>query len=445
MHFSIKGFVLVAFVLMYFTVPAPLYADLNSDQRAALQAQLDQIEREIATNQGSLTELQRQRTTLERDIGILDAKIKQTQLQIKQSDLTLRKIGTDIDDKHQAIRSVDTKLAREQQSLAQILRETRAIDEMSIPEMILSGAPLSDFFAEIDSFEQVQRSLGESFKRLAGLRTDLSTRKQELEEKQTEAEQVRQAQVLEKQVIQQNESQKKNILAVTKGQEKTYQQLIADKKKQAAAIREALFGLRDSAAISFGTAYEYAKQASAATGVRPALILAILTQESNLGQNVGSCYVTNIDTGAGVGKNSGKVFRNVMKAPRDTLPFQSITESLGRDWSNTPVSCPQSVGYGGAMGPAQFIPSTWVLYKDRIARATGQSTPDPWDGRAAVAATAFLMADNGAANTTRAGERRAALKYFAGANWNKSANAFYGDNVMDIADRIQGEIEIIGG
>ncbi len=425
-----------------FLLPAQIRAVTSVEERAALQTQLNQIEREIAGNQGTLSELQKQRTTLERDIAILDNKIKIAQLHIKQSDLVLSQIKENISDKRSAIAQVDAKVARGEESLAQLLRRTREIDDLSLAELALGGS-LDDFFQDIDDFQTIQRALGESFTQMAVLRADLAGRKAALEDKEDEAQRVRQVQILAKQAVQNDERQKQTILSSTKGQEKTYQQLIADKQKQAAAIRAALFGLRDSSAIPFGTAYEYAKQASAGTGIRPALILAILTQESALGQNVGACFVTNIQTGSGIGKSTGKVFTNVMKAPRDTQPFQQVTESLGRDWSNTPVSCPQGSGYGGAMGPAQFIPSTWMLYRDRLSQLTGETPPDPWSARTAVFETALLMKDNGGDDGTRTSERRAALKYFAGSNWSKSANAFYGNSVMELVDKIQGEIDIL--
>ncbi len=419
------------------------YADIDTDQRAALQAQLDQIEKDIANNQGTLSTLQAQRTTLERDISILDTKIKKAQLQIKQSDVVLSQLSTDITTKQKSINQVVQKINSGQESLAQIIRETRAIDDTPMITLALSSRSFTDVFQEVDNFETVQKALGNAFTQLRTLHDQLDGVKQQLEDKQTETAQTRQAQVVAKQAVLDDEKQKVSILTTTKGQEKTYQQLIADKQKQASAIREALFGLRDTGAIPFGTAYGYAKEASASTGVTPALILAILTQESSLGVNTGSCYVKDLSSGAGVGKNTGKAFATVMKAPRDTVPFQTITDHFGRDWSTTAVSCPQGSGYGGAMGPAQFIPSTWALYQNRLASATGESFPDPWNARTAIFATALLMKDNGAAGGSRTAERTAALKYFAGSNWSKPANAPYGDNVMDHRDAIQAEIDIL--
>jgi len=436
------GLFIVLLCTVPLLVPHDAYAATSVEERAALQAQLDQIERDIANNQGTLGTLQAQRTTLERDIKILDNKIKTAQLQIKKSDATLTQLKGNITEKQKSIVQVDAKVARSEASLAQILRRTREIDDVSLTQLAL-GESLEEFFQDVDDFQSIQRALGESFTEMSILREELSGHKQALEEKEDETEKVRQIQVLAKRAVENDEKEKKSILSVTKGQEKTYQQIIANKKQQAAAIRAALFGLRDSGAIPFGTAYDYAKQASGQTGVRAAVILAILTQESNLGENTGSCYVKDLATGAGVGKNTGKAFAKVMKAPRDTEPFVTITDALGLDWSKTQVSCPQSTGYGGAMGPSQFIPSTWMLYKPRLSSLTGADFPDPWNARTAILATGLLMKDNGANEGTRTAERRAALRYFAGGNWSNPKFAFYGDGVMQLADKIQAEIDIL--
>ncbi len=117
---------------------------------------------------------------------------------------------------------------------------------------------LDDVFQDVDDFQTLQKELRESFDEMATFKGELTERKADLEEKEDEAEKVRTVQVLAKAAIQRDEQEKKKILTATKGQEKSYQQMIADKQKQAAQIRAALFGLRDSGAIPFGTAYDYA-------------------------------------------------------------------------------------------------------------------------------------------------------------------------------------------
>src|ERR1700685_2979660 len=97
------------------------------------------------------------------------------------------------------------------------------------------------------------------------------------------------------------------------------------------------------------------------------------------------------------------------------------------------------------MGPAQFIPSTWMLYQARIAQASGQNPPNPWDPRTATFATALYMSDLGADVQTPAAEREAALKYLAGSHWQGAAYAFYGEAVMNYTQQYEGQINQING
>ncbi len=422
-------FVVVAAMFVFF-VSTSFFANAETaeERRARLEQELAAIEKDIAAKRGNLIELQRQRTSLERDIAILDAQIDTARLSIKQRDIAITKLRDGISDKQLAIVGVDRKVSKGEQSLARLIRRTREIDDVSLAELALGEGTVTRFFEEVDNFEQIQSALDTSFKEMAILRADLAARKQALEEQRVEEQDLRQIQVLQKQAIEKDEKEKKTILTVTKGQEKAYQQLIAERERQAATIRSALFDLRDSSAIPFGKAYEYAKEASVKTGVRPALILAILREETNLGENVG--------TGN---------WKTDMHPTRDQPVFQQITAELGLDPEKTPVSKKPSYGWGGAMGPSQFIPSTWILYKDRVANLSGENPPNPWTARTAIFATALLMMDNGADGATYATERKAALKYFAGGNWSKPAYAFYGDDVMEFAEAYQKDINILEG
>jgi membrane-bound lytic murein transglycosylase B len=135
-----------------------------------------------------------------------------------------------------------------------------------------------------------------------------------------------------------------------------------------------------------------------------------------------------------------------MKPERDQEPFKTITTELGRDIDTTPVSCPMKnkdgsqLGWGGAMGPAQFIPSTWIGYKDRVAALTGKSA-DPWDIRDAFVAAALLLKANGA-NGTDDGYWKAAMRYFSGGTSTKYR--FYGDNVLKTTAKYRDDIKELG-
>lgn len=417
---------IVFFVVLFAGASSFAYAETLEEQRVRLEAQLQQIELDIQNKKGLLKEKQVARTSLERDISILNSQIEKAKTSIKHRDVTLTQLKQDINEKNNAIGDLDDRLRKSKQSLAQLVRRTHEIEDLSLVELTLSGT-VSDVFSDIDQFEVLQRSLSDSFDDILLVRNDLSTRKKTLEEKRIEEEELKQIQVLEKKKVEASKGQISKILTVTKGEENAYSKLIAAQEKTAAQIRAALFSLRDSSAINFGDAYRYAKESGAITGVRPAVILGILAEESNLGENVGKGTWT-VD----------------MHPTRDRPVFEEITRELGLDPNSMPVSKKAWYGWGGAMGPAQFIPSTWKLYKDRIASVTGQNPPNPWDARTAIFATALLMKDNGADKQTRAAERLAALRYLAGwKNATKSAYAFYGDEVMELADKFQSQIDVL--
>ncbi len=150
------------------------------------------------------------------------------------------------------------------------------------------------------------------------------------------------------------------------------------------------------------------------------LSIGSITQESNIGKNVGQCYLRNQNTGAGIVIKSERSISKVMSPKRDISPFLSITEELGRDPYYTAISCPMSYGWGGAMGPAQFIPSTWISYRSRISNVLGRPA-DPWSIKDAFLASGIYLSDYGAAKQTYDGEFNAALSYFAGPGWYKSS------------------------
>lgn len=414
----------VAFLLL----PFFSYAALTPEERAELERQLADVEQQIAANKNELTKKQGERQSLERDVAVLDGQIKEAKLAIRQRDLAIKKLTDGITDKEAAIKVLDSKVIDGQESVAQMLRRTREIDDISIAELTL-GNSISDLFTEIDAFQSVQKALDVAFKEMATAREDLAARKEALRSQQEEEEDLKQIQVLQQKSLQKVEGDKKELVGLAKGQESQYQKVIAAQTKTANEIRARLFELRDSGAIPFGKAYEYAQAASTVTGVRPALILGVLAQESNLGENVG--------TGN---------WKTDMHPTRDVPVFETLMAELGLNPDEQKVSKKPWYGWGGAMGPAQFIPSTWVRYKDRIASATGQNPPNPWDARTAIFASAILMGDNGADKQTRAAERLAALRYFAGwGNANKPAYAFYGDGVMELADKFQKEIDVLEG
>ena len=210
-------------------------------------------------------------------------------------------------------------------------------------------------------------------------------------------------------------------------------------------LTDALERFKRGGELSFEDAYDLALTAERATGVRAALVLAILEQESRLGKNVGQCSP-----------------ENSMHPTRDLPKFNQIISDLRNSGEYVPdpllVSCAISAhgAYGGAMGPAQFIPSTWGLYQDDIAEVTGNNPPSPWRNADAFVATSLYLKNSLSSSSCKnyasenqnvlpyqfLQERCAAAQYYSGGNWYRF-RFVYGDPVVERAEKFQKDIDIL--
>lgn len=419
--------------------------DLTPEERAALQAQLDELQKEIAQQQQIIADTQQQKKSLQGDVTVLNAQITAAQKQIDAKNIQIRQLAAQIAQKNVVITQLSDRIDRGHEALASLLRQEDQLDNSSIVAVALSNQDLSSFFADLDAFFSIKTDLQTLFDDIRSAKAQTEEEKAALAAAQNQTVDAKYVIQTKQQQVAQNKQQKQQLLAITTNQEQQYQKILAANQAKAAAIRAALFPLRDAAPIQFGDALNYAKEAQARTGVRPAFILAILTQESNLGTNVGQCYLTNTQTGAGITKSGSASFPNVMAPNRDVPPFVQLGQELGFDPLHQVVSCPiaGAGGWGGAMGPAQFIPSTWSLYESRIASVTGHSVPNPWDAQDAIAAMSLYLSDLGAGAGGYTAEFRAAAKYYAGASWNTRSGRTYGNSVMALAASIQSNIDFL--
>ncbi|MSR71279.1 MAG: hypothetical protein EXS50_01220 [Candidatus Taylorbacteria bacterium] len=412
-------------------------APLTEAQRVICQRELDDVNAQIAAQDAILKNQKNQSASLSRDIAILNANIEKARLDIKAKIIQIQGFSKDITQKEVVIGTLSNKIERENESLGQLLRKSNEIETYSLPEVLLSQQNLSSFFSDLDTFDSLKKELHNSFIELSQAKTETNTQKQNLEVKRDSAADAKTSIETSKREIETNQKQLNELLGLSKKQEKNYQFVLDEQAKKAAQIRSALFALRDSVAIPFSKAFEYATYASQKTGIRPAFLLAILTQESSLGKNVGSCFVTDFNTGSGVRISTNQSVEKVMKPDRDVGIFKQLVSELGFDPLRTRVSCPLSIGWGGAMGPAQFIPSTWQLLKSRIASALGVSVPNPWEPKDAFIASAMFLSDLGASSKSYSAERNAACRYYSGSNCSKATAAPYGNQVMAKAQNIQ--------
>lgn len=442
---------------VFLSIFVDVHAETAAERKERLERELQNVERQILRQQVLVEDKQLERQSLERDLDILDAQIQKARLGIQARSVAIAQLSDQIEDKEGVIAELNARLQKQRQSLAQLIRKTEEVDDFSLAEIMLGNDNLSKFFEDFESFQSIKLSLNESLSFLHEIKADTEEQKQSLETKQEQEARMKNLQEVEKQTIEAKEDEKEGILQVTKGEEAAYRELLEDQQKTAAQIRAQIFELSGGGGgIPFPEAVGYAEFASSKSGVPAALILAILEQESAYGSNIGNCVYDDVVQG-----------RAVMHPDRDQPIFKVLANALGFDPRSQLVSCPwirsgERLGWGGAMGPSQFIPSTWAMYggfvrsgatwvydsnRDLIRGFTGKSVPsNPFNNQDAFMATGLLMRDNGAAAGTYKAQWTAAIRYFAGyGGANNPVNFPYGDNVMARKARLENEMKILRG
>ncbi len=425
-----------------FTAQALDCTDPNN--RAACLEELDKAEAEIAKLSGQKAVLEKEASSIQRDKKLLEIQTQQAKLKIRTHELSILRLGKDIVAKETNIQTLKSRIEKSKDSLDEIIALSYELDEYTMVEALLSKEDISSFFQDLDSYASIQSRIRDEIGYINKDRQAEEKERTVLDQKRDEEYDSKYAIEAQKKVIEKAEAEKQRLLNLNKKEQSQYNLAISEKKKKVAEIKNALFALRDSGSIKFEDAVRYAKAAGKATGVRPAFILAILKQETNIGSNLGSCYLADVDTGAGVKVSSGNAVKNVMKPTRDVQPFLRITKKLGKDPFKTRVSCPLSIGYGGAMGPSQFIPSTWEMFESRVVSARGGGgSANPWNAQDAFTATALYVADLGATAQTASSERNAACRYYSGKACGSNGNTSYGNSVMAHALKLQSDIDLI--
>jgi membrane-bound lytic murein transglycosylase B len=365
----------------------------------------------------------------------LNAKIEKLNLQIKAVSLSLSRLNTEITVNQKKVTETQKKLDLQKAGMMATIQSMYESERTNLMTVLLQNPRLTDFFGNLNNLLAIQDSLSEKIKQVNQVKEELLDTQEDLVAKKTEAVALKALQDKQKQNVVSTKNEKDNLLTQTKGKETEYQAILKEKRAQAAKIRSRIFELLGGGEMTFEQAYNLAKNASQLTGTPPALLLAVLDRESALGKNVGRCsYKTAMAPGPPKSKRD------------DVTPFLAITAELGINPDTIMVSCANRDGaYGGAMGPAQFIPTTWMLYKNRIASLTGNNPPSPWRNGDAFVATALYFQDAlraCSAYTGTAQERCAAARYYAGGSW-RSFLYTYGDRVVVKARQFEQDIQVL--
>ena len=432
----------IGFFMLYAALSAfayPAFADTDDDKRQALQQNLDQLEKEAGQLDTFIGQTKTEAQSLASAKKTLEAEVKRRQIEIKRLTLSLNKTSLEISQKKIGVAALSQKIDTSRRGLSASILLLYTFNDESPLTILLKHSNLSTFFRSVDALDKVQTNIQSSLKNFRDDRADLQKEQQGLEDSEKDQEDLKALQEVERQALAQKQQEKDELLRLTKGKEALFQQLLKSKQKDIAALKTQLFYL-EKTGITAENALRVADLAAKRSGIRTSFLLALLEVETGKQFEDG---VISVGTNLGTGnwrRDLYQCYLNLGKrgsAEAEKKAYLQITASIGVNPDSMPVSRKPNYGCGGAMGPAQFLPTTWLRYADDVSQLTGHNPANPWNPEDAFQAAAVFLAKAGATSQTNAGEIAAAKTYLSGnPSCSKSICRYYSNRILALAEEI---------
>lgn len=390
--------ILLAFVyIVFFSAPLIVNAvtcDSNLDGKTdqELQAISAQCDADITSLNNQYNSTKQYSSQLEQGLAEINYNISKIQLEIEDQKVQMKQLNESIDSKTQYIGQLSDRMSDIKDSIGKMLQDSYSMDNASIIDVLLSTQNLSEFFSDTYNYASINAKLQALTLQLQSTQKTSENEKTDLKNQQSQVSKLEFEQEQAKQSTENYKSEQQSLLSLTQNAEAEYSELIAEKEKLKNEIRDKLYKTASGEEISFGDALKLIQPYESDIGVNSALILAVLFQESSMGttigNNIGECYYNQPST---CSPDDG----DVMSATQQPY-FLSITSSLNLNPNITPVSCPicDDGDYGGAMGPAQFMPLTWNGISSEVSGIIGVANPSPFNNLDAFVASGVLLKEN---------------------------------------------------
>ena len=444
-HVPSFKFFSVSFWMIFFllVLTNSLQAQTKDQLKDQLKDQVKNLEKQVTIYEEVIENTKSQAKTLNNEIQILKQGVKKKEVEIKKTTTKIKEFNLEIKEKESSIEESSLRIIGIKKILVGYLRDLDKLRGTDLMLVVLNSPKISDFFDEVKALENINGRAKTVLGKYKNLKTELEEEKGQLEDDRYDLQGLNSLLEVEKRNLKEEDKQKNNLLQITQGQEKKFQVILKNKKRDLVTLKSELFYL-EATGISAGDALKYAELAAGRAGIRTAYLLAILEVET--GRQFKNGVLT---VGTNLGKGHWKTdmydcyVRNGKKAyaEKQKDAFFNITSKLNYDPDKMPVSRAPKYGCGGAIGPAQFLPATWTLFEKRISKLTGKTMADPWNIESSFTGAALFLADRGANQKTVEAERRAAKAYLSGnPNCDKYICNLYSKNVVSLTEIIERNI-----
>jgi len=246
-------FFLTLALLLASLFPSGSYADSISDLKNKISSQsseIEALEKEIAEYQRQLDAVGKEKSSLQKEVNTINltqkklaTDIKVTENKISASTLNIQKLEFEIGDK-------EVEIGDKLEVVKATIRRINEIESNSLAELILASDNLSDFWNDIETFQQFQTSMKKEVVFLRELKTNLQVDKTEIEAERENLLALRAKLSDQKKIVDNTRAQKDRLLAKTKNKEANYQKQLDEKERLKEQFEQELLNLESQLQIA---------------------------------------------------------------------------------------------------------------------------------------------------------------------------------------------------
>ena len=214
--------------LSAFLLTGSVFAQSDDDRITQLRQQIEQLEKEADKYRGNIAGEQAKAKSLKSEISILENQIKKIQTQISITSKNIDKTKIVIEKLDGNIFDTQQKINYKRDAIGRLLLTLYKQDNENIARILLKNANISDFFTQTEAAAKVNTTLIGLVGELKGEKKDLEGQKSESETKKSELEELNQKNKEQNNALGQTKVGKNQLLKQTKGQEASYQKMLAD-------------------------------------------------------------------------------------------------------------------------------------------------------------------------------------------------------------------------
>ncbi|TSD02296.1 MAG: Uncharacterized protein Athens071425_44 [Parcubacteria group bacterium Athens0714_25] len=350
-----------------------VFSSFPQSVKVASGADVSDTESSIEKTAKQIKEEMEKKARYESDVQRLQGAVNSTQSVINQTANVIETTEETISRKEKEVERIEASIEKQKDVLRRLIQESYYNYNQPAVYFVTGSDNFSQIVSTRDHLSSLKKKVVVMVDSIKESQSNLEKEKEELEGKKEEHEDI----------LQEKQAEKSSLVS----EKQVFEEKVAQKEATIGELQQKMNELRNDLNRILGKSYDTGeikdaiKFANKVTGVRKGFLFGMLSMESGGNPLAGNCTYTD----------------SIMTTTRKKY-FKQICEELDYNYKKRPVSCASKSypGSGGAMGAAQFMSDTWMGYKSKIASATGNNPPDPWDLLDGVVAMALKLENDGA-------------------------------------------------